>query len=108
MRRDDTKRLVLLGVGEALVAGEPAQRVEGGVALETVHERGARVRDPTQLHDALGRHAGEAARSRRLDHELALERLDRGAPARVDADRNRQPMSMGIAGRQAVVIRASG
>jgi hypothetical protein len=104
MRRDDTKRLVLLGVGEALVAGEPAQRVEGGVALESVHERGARLRDPTQLHDALGRHAGEAARRRRLDHELALERLDRG----VGADRNRQPMSMGIAGRQAVVIHASG
>jgi hypothetical protein len=105
MRRDDTECLVLLGVGEVFVAGEPAQRVEGGVSLETVHERGARVRDPTQLHDALGRHAGEAARRRRLDHELALERLDRGAPARVGADRNRQPMPMDIAARACIDAR---
>jgi hypothetical protein len=108
MRRDDAKPFVLLGVGEAFVAGEPAQRVDLGVALKPAHERRARLRDPTQLDDALGRHAGEAARSRRLDHELALERLDRGAPARVGADRNRQPMPMGIGERQAVVTRAGG
>jgi hypothetical protein len=127
MRRDDAQRLVLLGVGEALVALEPAQRVDRGVSLESFHEGRARLRDAPQLDNAFGRHAGEAARRRRLDHKLTLERRDRGAPARVGADRNRQPMA-GIAGRscthmrshaahrtfacdggpQAVVIRASG
>jgi hypothetical protein len=99
MCRDDAKRLVLLGIGKALVAVEPAQRVEAGLSLEGADERRARLRDATQLHDALGRHAGEAARSRRLDHELALERNERGAPAQVGADRNGQPMPAGIAAR---------
>jgi hypothetical protein len=99
MPRDDAKRLVLLGVGAAFVAVEPAQRVDRGVSLQPVDERRARLRDAPQLHDCLGRHAGEGARSRRLAHELALKRHDRGAPARVGADRNRQAMPAGIAGR---------
>jgi hypothetical protein len=105
MRRNDAKPLVLLGVGEAFVAGEPAQRVDLGVPLKPAHERRARLRDPAQLHDALGRHAGEAAGGRRLDHELALEHHDRGAPAWVGADRNRQPMPMGIAERACIDVR---
>jgi hypothetical protein len=96
MRRDDAKRPVLLAVGEALVALDPAQRVDLGVSLEPFHERRARLIDAPQLDDALGRHAGEAARRRRLDHQLTLERRDRGAPARVGADRNRQPMPAGV------------
>ena len=98
MRRDDAERLVLLGVGEALVALQPAQRVDLGVSREPFHERRARLIDAPQLDDALGRHAGEAARRRRLEHQLTLKRRDRGAPARVEADRNRQPMAAGVAG----------
>jgi hypothetical protein len=98
MPRDDAQRLVLLGVGEALVAIQPAQRVEGGV-VEGEDERRARLRDATQLDHALGRPAGEGARRRRLAHKRSLERHDRGAPARVEADRNRQPMPAGVAGR---------
>jgi hypothetical protein len=98
MRRDDAQRLVLLGVGEALVAIEPAQRVEGGV-VEGEGERRARLRDTAQLDNALRRPACEGARRRRLTHQRSLERHDRGAPARVEADGNRQPMPAGVARR---------
>jgi hypothetical protein len=99
MRRDDAQRLVLFRVGEALVAVEPAQQVERGLPFECADERRARLRDATQLDNALGRPAGEGARRRRLPHKRSLERHDRGAPARVEADRNRQPMPAGVAGR---------
>jgi hypothetical protein len=95
MRRQHSQRLVLLGVGEAFVAVEPAQCVEMFVVGAT-DQRRTRLRNPAQFHDPLGRQAGEGARRLRLARKRALERLDRAAPARVEADRHVEPVAARI------------